>query len=152
MSPLTDLEKSSLDQFFSRFSEAFLLFPDTHHLKVEKYWHAFSSWRFRFKHPKGGVAAIEVFRESEGQISVYCFWWLDDYDQGTRFSRSSNSSLLDIENIQMAEFLEEALREIISWPLDSWTETGTGFGPSWKQHFSKEAFVALSDDFPVLKL
>jgi hypothetical protein len=142
---------SSLDHFFSRFSKAFSSFSARHHLRVDKYWHDFPSWRFSFKHPKGGVGCIEVFREGEAQISVYKYWWLDNYEQGTRFSKRRESGILDVDTARMADLLSEALQEITSWPLDSWTETVTGFGPSWTKHFSKEQFKALSDNYPALE-
>lgn len=142
-------ESQALDQFFSQFSSAFQNFAATHNLRIDKYWHAFPSWRFSFKHPKGGLACIGVFKEGESEISVYTYWWLDDYDEGKRFGRTQPSGILPLNTIQMSELLDKTLDMLVAWPMDSWSDTATGFGDSWKQ-FTKEQFLRLSDDYPTL--
>jgi hypothetical protein len=138
------------DQFFMRFSWAFLNFAAAHHLRVDKYWHDFPSWRFSFKHPKGGLACIEVFKEGENQVSVLAYWWLDDYEQGTRSSRKHESETFDVESMDMAGLLNESLNTLLSWQRDSWTEVTTGLGESWKKAFSKEQFTIQMEEYPVL--
>lgn len=110
---------SDLDDFFAQFSWAFLNFVTKHHLQVDKYWHDFPSWRFSFRHPKVGAACIEDFREQETQVSIAAYWWMDDYDQGTRSGRTYQSEILTVDSTRMAELLEETLRELVSLPLNS---------------------------------
>lgn len=140
-----------LDDFFSRFSMAFLNFAAEHHLRVDKYWHDFPSWRFSFRHPKGGVACIEVFREAKTKLSVYAYWWMDDYDQGTRSGRTYRSEILSVESIKLEDLLEETLTTVVAWPLNSWTDTARGLGDSWKRNFTREQFELQVNDYPSLK-
>jgi hypothetical protein len=140
-----------LDNFFSQFAWAFLNFAAEHHLRIDKYWHNFPSWRFSFRHPKGGAACIEVLKEGGTHLSVLAYWWLDNYDQGTRSSRRYQSETFTADSIKMAELLEETLTTIVTWPIDSWTEVTAGLGDSWKRSFTKEQFENQVDDYPRLK-
>lgn len=142
---------SHLDDFFAQFSWAFLNFVAKHHLQVDKYWHDLPSWRFSFRHPKGGAACIEIFREGETQVRVIAYWWMDDYDQGTRSGRTYRSEILTVDSAEMAELLEETLHKLVSWPLNSWTDVSTGLGESWKRSFTKEQFELEVDSYPNLK-
>src|ERR1044072_1612090 len=71
-------------KFFKKFIPLFESFAEKHNLMIKKYWYDWASWRFNFKHPKGGVACIEVMREDGDMIGIYGYWWLDIYDEGTR--------------------------------------------------------------------
>jgi hypothetical protein len=129
----------------------FLNFAAEHHLRVDKYWNDFPSWRFSFRHPKGGVACIEVFREGETNLSLSAYWWVDDYDRGTRSSRVYRSEVLIGDSIKLEGLLEETLTTVVAWPLDSWTDVNTGLGDSWKRTFTKEQFERQVHDYPSLK-
>ena len=144
-------ETAMLDNFFSPFSWTLLNFAAAHHLRVDKYWHNFPSFRFDFRHPKGGLAAVEVFREGETSLSIYGYWWIDDYDQGTRNGRRYRSEILPLDSIKLEDLLEETLTTVVAWPLGSWTDIATGLGDSWKRSFTKEQFELLVYDYPKLK-
>jgi hypothetical protein len=144
-------DTSHFDNFFSQFSCAFLNFAAEHYLRVDKYWHGFPSWRFSFQHPKGGAACIQVFMEGEKQLSIFGYWWMDDYDQGRRRGRKYQSDTLTVDAIKMADLLEVTLITIVGWPLDSWTDVNTELGDSWKKSFTKEQFEFEVDNYPHLK-
>lgn len=144
-------DTSHLDDFFSQFSWAFLNFAAEHHLRIDKYWHDFPSFRFSFRHPKGGAACIEVFRESENQLSVFGYWWMDNYDQGTRSGKRYQSETLTVDVIDIAELLEVTLTTIVGWPLDSWTDVNSELGDSWKKSFTREQFESEVENYPSLK-
>jgi hypothetical protein len=144
-------DTSHLDKFFSQFSWVFVNFAAEHHLRVDKYWHDFPSWRFCFRHPKGGAACIEVFREGETHLSIFGYWWMDDYDQGRRSVRKYRSEILTVDAIKLADLLDLTLSTIVDWPLDSWTDVNTEFGDSWKKNFTKEEFELEFDNYPRLK-
>lgn len=143
---------SEWDDFFRKFSWAFLNFAAKHHVVVDKYWHDLPCWRFSFRHPKGGLGCIGGFREAENQIKVFGYWWLDDFDEGTRNSRRHESESSEVESSVMLDLLEEVLDRLVSWPLNSWTEIARGLGKSWKEHFSKEKFEQQISNYPVLKV
>jgi hypothetical protein len=138
------------DQFFSQFAWDFLNFAADHNLRVEKYWHGLPCWRFSFKHPKGGLSYIEVFREGQNEISISGYWWLDSYDEGKRFTRKQQSEILVLDALRMSDLLRATLDVVVAWPLDSWSSVATGFGDSWNRSFTKEQFLRLSDDYPQL--
>ena len=142
---------SHLDDFFAEFSWAFLNFAGKHHLQVDKYWHDMPSWRFSFRHPKGGAASLEVFREQETQVSVVAYWWMDDYDQGTRNGRTYRSELLTVDSAEMADLIEETLRKLVSWPLNHLDRCKYRTGRMWKRGFTKEQFELQVDNYPSLK-
>ena len=48
-------ELPKLEEFFAPFSDELQRFAEKHNLLIDKYWHQFHSWRFSFKHPKGGI-------------------------------------------------------------------------------------------------
>jgi len=144
-------DTSPLDDFFSQFSWAFLNFAAQHHLRVDKYWHDFPSWRFSFRHPKGGAACIEVFREGEKQLSISGYWWMDDYDLGKRSGRIYRSETLTVDAVKMADLLQVTLIKIVGWLPDSWTDVNTELGDSWRKNFTKEQFEREVDDYPRLK-
>ena len=133
------------------FSWSFLDFAAKHHLLIDKYWHNLPSWRFSFRHPKGGFGGIEVFKEGDEEIKVSGYWWLDDYDKGIRRGRRHESGVLNVNSFVMLDLLEDVLNKLVSWPLDSWTEEAHGLGDSWKKHFCKEEFERIYD-YPNLKL
>src|SRR5262245_14965727 len=83
-----------LEYFFSTLSEVLNAFSSKHDLLVDKYWHQFPSWRLSFRHPKGGVACLEVMKEEDG-IKIYSYWWLDKYDEFTRYSKRTESDLIE---------------------------------------------------------
>jgi len=114
-------DTSHLNSFFSQFSWAFLNFAAEHHLRVDKYWHDFPSWQFSFRHPKGGAACIEVFREGDTELSVSGYWWIDDHDQGTRHSRTYKSEVFTVDDIEMPDLLEvSGPQDVILEPKLRW--------------------------------
>ena len=130
---------SHSDTVFSQFSWAFLNFAADHHAKIDKHWHGFDSWRFSFRHSKGGAACIEVFREVETGISVSAYWW-DDYANGTRSATVFRSETRTVDSFEMSNLLEQTLREVVAWPVNSWTNVTEGWDYSWKKDFTKEHF------------
>lgn len=50
----------------------------------------------------------------------------------------------------MPNSLEEALDNLISAPLNSWTDKAQGLGEHWKRTFTKDEFEQLENDYPVL--
>ncbi len=84
--------ETDYDRFFGPLAGELHDFADRHELKLEKYYHEASVWSFLFRHPLGGVAKIDVSKESEDTIKLWKYWWQDDYDQGIRFLRQEQSA------------------------------------------------------------
>ncbi len=139
-----------LDGFFEPLTNLLLDFAAKYRMRIDKYWHGCPSWRFGFRHPKGGLACIEVFREGENQSSIYGYWWKDDYDQGVRFLLTRKTDTFELDLNKMANSLEETLDNLIAAPVNSWTDKAQGFGEHWQRTFTKDEFEQLENDYPVL--
>jgi hypothetical protein len=125
-------ELPALEAFFSQIADVLNQFASRHNLMLDKYYHQSHSWRLNFRHPKGGVASIDVMKESDDSVRLYGYWWLDDYDQFTRFSKRDESDLLELSGINLNEHLENKLKDILCWELGDWTQIGTGYEEFWR--------------------
>ena len=150
-SQFQDEELPALEEFFSRIGHALTTFADDFNLKIERYWHGFPSWRLNFKHPKSGVACIEVMKESDSEIKIYCYWWIDDFEKATRYSRVEESDVCRLDDVKLYELLKERLQLVLSWPINNWTDITTGYEHAWSC-YKKEDFSRLSESYPVPRL
>ncbi|MBA3786012.1 MAG: hypothetical protein H0X15_10855 [Acidobacteria bacterium] len=120
-----------LESFFSKVANVLSEFGSTHNLKLEKYYHDNPSWRFNFQHPKGGIASIDVVKESDDSVRICRYWWIDDYDKFSRYIKRDESKTIKISDVNLI-FLKNQLEEILSWKLSEWTQTATGYENYWK--------------------
>ena len=118
-------------------AEALNEFGSKHNLMLERYYHEAPSWRFNFRHPKGGVASLDVMKQSEDSIKIYLYWWIDDYDKFTRFVRTDKSPSYEVGSIDLTQILEERLRVVLSWEPGAWTQVATGYEQFWKPQGKK---------------
>ena len=109
------------------------------------------SWRFSFKHPKGGIGCIEVMKESATEIKIYSYWWIDDFENATRYSRSSETNVLTLGDVELRNLLQDALTLLLSWPLNAWTEITTGYAQAWSG-YTKEDFSKFEGAYPLPKV
>ena len=144
-------ELPALEEFFSTIGGVLTRFADDFKLTVERYWHQFPSWRFTFKHPEGGLACIEVMKSGESEIEIYCYWWIDDFDQHTRYSRTVHSYSYQLEGLELYDLLKDRLELILSWTPNNWTEVSSGFEEAWSI-FNKEHFLSLNDRYSLPRL
>ncbi len=125
-------ELPALEAFFSQIADVLNQFASRHNLMLDKYYHESHSWGFNFRHPKGGVASIDVTKESDDSVKIYGYWWLDDYDKFTRFLKRDESEEFDLGAINLSGLLENKFKEILSWELGEWTQVATGYEEYWK--------------------
>lgn len=125
-------ELPGLELFFSSIADTLNEFAAKHNLRIDRYYHQSPSWAFRFRHPKGGAASVEVMREADDSIMVYSSWWLDDYKAFTRFARGDEGVQSRMGDENLEQILEEQFRRILSWELGEWTEVVTGFEAAWE--------------------
>ena len=125
-------ELPALEAFFAPMADVLNEFGSRHNLMLDRYYHESPSWRFNFKHPKGGVASLDVMKESADSIKIHLYWWVDDYDVFTRFIRTDETPSYGIKSAELAQILEEQLRAILSWVPGEWTQVATGYEQSWK--------------------
>src|ERR1700719_5404086 len=101
------VKERELEKFFQTVAGVLTQSSQRHNLKLEKYYHQSPSWSFTFRHPKGGVAKIEVSRESPDTLGLSSCWWYDDYDKLTRFARKTKSRSLPPTPRVLTDELEE---------------------------------------------
>ena len=77
--------------------------------------------------------------------------WIDDYEQGTRYSKRYELEVLESDEVIIRDRLKTTLEQILSWPLGEWTTITSGFKESWSKAVSKEAFFTLNKDYPIVK-
>jgi len=109
-------ERPKLEKFFSKISTVLEDFADLHNLLITKYYHQFSSWDLIFRHPKEGIAKIEVRKESDNKVRICPVWWIDESKtKKTRHLFSSKGEVSSLDADKVREILEAALTSIVSW-------------------------------------
>ncbi len=107
-------ELPMLEKFFGQFSDELESFAERYNLLINKYYHQFHSWGFSFKHPKGGIGSSELIKESNSFVRVTSYWWIDNYDKFTRFSRASETVLIKAKKENIIQILEVKFAEVLS--------------------------------------
>ena len=139
--------RAETEKFFAPIADALAAFAERHNLKLEKYYHEAPSWSFAFRHPKGGVAKVEVSRTGQAP-EVSCAWWYDDYDTLQRHIKGDKSGPVTVNaNVIVAE-LERCLALVLSWRFGDWDKSYGG-NDVWKATWTREQFLLLSGAYPI---
>jgi hypothetical protein len=136
------------DAFFAPLAAELQHFATRHRLKLKKYYQEEPVWSFLFRHPHGGVAKIDIEKQSDDQCTIRQSWWQDDYDAGVRSLRQQQSVQFSRHATRIEAFLDTALKEILSWPIGSWSGTHGGFAEIWQRTWSRNAFKELDSAYP----
>ncbi|MHC4069727.1 MAG: hypothetical protein ACYS18_10845 [Planctomycetota bacterium] len=123
-----------LEKFFSKISDTLYKFAGSRNLQIEKYYHQLPSWWFKFRHPKGGEAYLEVRRINDEEVMLIQAWWYDDYDASTRSSKHPDPKTCELSNIDLMKLLNEKLDEMLSWEFGKWDNVYGGYKRIWKGH------------------
>lgn len=142
-------ELPQLEAFFAPLTPTLERFATHHNLAVDKYYHQLPSWEFRFRHPKGGEAYVEVRRADDSSIRIAKAWWQDDYDRATRSMKMTFSEPIRLDTIDLFAGLVRALREIVAWQPGCWDQVYPNYQNEWHRTWSKEQFDALLDTLPM---
>jgi hypothetical protein len=108
-------EWKSIKTFFQGLSPILSTFAATHNLAIDEYYHESPSWTFRFRHPKGGAGGIHVERVNDSTIRVGGSWYIDEFENFTRYLKSDEGSDLILGAIDVRELLEKKLKDIVTW-------------------------------------
>jgi hypothetical protein len=109
------IEWKNIKTFFQGLSPILSTFAATHNLAIDEYYHESPSWTFRFRHPKGGAGGIHVERVDDSTIRVGSSWYIDEFENFTRYLKSDESSDLVLGAIDVRELLEKKLKDIVTW-------------------------------------
>ena len=118
-------EFPELESFFAPVASVLTEFGRRHNLALEKYYHQSPSWRFNFRHPQGGVASLDVMRESAESIKIYSYWWVDDYDTFSRSIKRDETPPGRLADTDLGRILEDRLADILSWEKGAWTQVAS---------------------------
>jgi hypothetical protein len=108
-------EWKSIKTFLQGLSPILSTFAATHNLAIDEYYHESPSWTFRFRHPKGGAGGIHVERVNDSTIRVGGSWYIDEFENFTRYLKSDEGSDLILGAIDVRELLEKKLKDIVTW-------------------------------------
>jgi len=120
-------------------------------LKIEKYDHQISGWEFRFRHIKGGAGYIDVLKGDEESVKLNAVWWLDDYETGTRFSKTSDIVISSLDKIELYDKLTEMIKLVFSWQREDLSPYKSEVYQRWKETWTKEEFEHINDEYPIPK-
>jgi hypothetical protein len=140
-------DRPELEMFFRPIADVLAGFARRHNLILEKYYHEAPSWTCSFRHPDGGIARIEIRRETNKTVALVCCWWYDDYERLTRFLKKLKGEPKLLDPRMLSSELEISLKLILSWRFGAWDEQYSGYD-SWKNTWTKQQFDALSELYP----
>jgi hypothetical protein len=109
------IEWKNIKTFFQGLSPILSTFAVAHNLAIDEYYHESPSWTFRFRHPKGGAGSIHVERVDDSTIRVGSSWYIDEFENFTRYLKSDEGSDLVLGAIDVRELLEKKLKDIVTW-------------------------------------
>lgn len=139
-----------LEQFFAPVAECLEQFGQQHNLMLTRYWHQEACWDFMFRHPVAGVGRIMIHKEDD-RLSVQWLWWVDRYDESTRYLRRSAPRLVARDPKELAAVLDVAFKEVLGWQEGNWDEIARGYQDTWSR-MRKEDFEANVEYYPVPRL
>ncbi len=144
-------ELPKLERFFNRIATVLEEFAQIHNLMIERYYHEGPGWTFMFQHPKGGSGQIEIERSGQNAILIRCSWYIDDYDNNTRWLKYPPGQKCSLDHATLKAVLEESLRQIFSWNKEDLEPLKSKYY-AWSKHFSKAEFDEQRSKYPTPKL
>ena len=145
-------ERPILEKFFEKISKVLSEFANSHNLMIEKYYHQGPGWSLMFRHPKGGRAQIEVGKSSDDSVVVSPSWWIDDYENATRWWKYLEGEKSSLDHNALRTILEDMFKLIISWNKGDLKAYKSKYYNNWKKHYSKEEFKRQEEKYPTPKL
>jgi hypothetical protein len=108
-----DLRLAVVKAAFERLAPDLGRFAERHSLHIERYKRGFSMWAFLFRHPKGGVASLQLSinlaRDTDDlRATVLAHWWVDIADEQRRLA--AEFPAIRLETLEAAEVLESLER------------------------------------------
>jgi hypothetical protein len=130
-------EWDRVDDYFKKNQEVLIAFSETYGLFIDKYYHNDSSWDFRFRHPKGGHATIELkYNPKTNQILISSNWYIDVYDEFTRYLQWGDTEIVTNET-NLFETLKKRLIDMSKWDKNKMKTYG-GYKDSWGKYSKTE--------------
>jgi len=141
------MAEQDYEEYFAPISNALETFASSHNLLVQKYHHDAPVWSLCFTHPNGGQAKIDVSNEENGKLTVQGVWWLDDYDDFTRYIMWGEKIEVSRDGQAVSTHLGRLLSELLQMPKNSWTNSYSDYKDIWGK-YSKSEFEAMTPEWP----
>ena len=140
--------------FFAPLTGVVQDFASKHGLMIEKYEKDAPVWSLLFRHPKGGVAKIDLEQLSDAQgLRVGLYWWIDDFDAGLRRYKWREASVLVNPFAELPKVLDSGLSEILARSVEDLSPSASAdLGTHWRKVWTKKQFERLNDRYPKLKV
>jgi hypothetical protein len=145
-------EYPKLEAFFSKISDTLEGFARKHNLTIEKYYHQGPDWELMFRHPKGGIAYVDVRKDDDEHVTISGVWWVDDYDQYTRSIKHQQGPQCTLENSILLAELNNTFKTVLSWRQEDLKPFKSVYYKEWKLHWTKEQFQKELEKYPVPNL
>lgn len=129
------------ETWFAPLAETISDFARARDLTLDKYYHESAGWDLRFKHPSGGEGSVTVY--NGGAVArIGAVWYLDDYDQSTRFIHSRPPRALAKTPEDVHRELIAELAAILAVPVGQWTQIAKGYQAIWGR-YTKAQFESM---------
>lgn len=146
--PWTKEGFAALEAFFTRLEPSLTQFATARNVAIERYYHDAPSWDFLFRHPRGGVGKVELWRVDENATRIERVWWKDDYDEGVRYLRSESQPPTTMSAEEIGHALSRALDDVLAWDPGTLTPRG-GMRDIWHRTFDEKTFREQELRYPV---
>lgn len=135
MSNLSKLNTSTLSEiegFFSPVYAGVQGLADRRNLLLEKYYQEAPVWSLLFRHPKGGVAKIDLLKTNQGRVALSAVWWINDFEASTRYMKWFEEVIVEKECEAIVTGISVLLDRVLAHPYGDWSKAVDGFKPLWE--------------------
>ena len=140
-------ERPLLEQYFAPVADCLERFGLEHNLMLTRYWHQEHCWDYMFRHPLAGVGRIMIHKAKD-LLSVQGLWWVDKYDEFSRYLRRSIPHVVKRDPKDLAPVLRARLEEVLGWQEQNWDEIVGGYQEVWSPT-TKKAFEDAITYYPI---
>jgi hypothetical protein len=137
-----------LEQFFAPVADCLERFGLAHNMMLTKYWHQEPCWDYMFRHPLDGVGRIMIHKEGEDLLSVQGLWWVDRYDEFTRYIRRSTPQIIKRDPNDLVPALQSGFDVVLAWRFGNWDDIVRDYRDVWSRT-SKEEFEGTIAYYPI---
>jgi hypothetical protein len=137
-----------MERFFAPVADCLERFGLEHNLLLTRYWHQEPCWDYMFRHPLCGAGRIMIHKEGEDHLSLQWLWWVDRYDEFSRYIRRSAPRIIKRDPNDLAPALGTALEEVLGWQEGNWDLIARDYREVWSRG-SKEDFEAAMAYYPI---
>lgn len=145
-------ELPKIEGFFNEISDIIGKFVNEYNLSIEKYPHQLPVWNLSFAHPESGEAYIEISKNIEDMIGISGHWFVDNYEEFTRYIKTSAPILIPITQKNLLhQYLTKEFGVMLTWKKGNWSSVSRGHKGDWGK-YGKEKFYGMKNKLPIPKI